>query len=189
MASEPTEVGPNSPEAIEAQIAAKREELASKIENLGGATTGTVNEALQTVASAVGTVTDTLDTVGDTVTKLKRMANPETVVKMIRDTVGSIPVKSTVEEHPWATVSAAAAAGFITGLLVFHQKSQTTSYSAAGGIGGRGVFSGLFDKLIDRVGGEVRKMAEQAIDSASVALTQSVQNLVPLFTTTPASQN
>jgi ElaB/YqjD/DUF883 family membrane-anchored ribosome-binding protein len=194
MANQPSEVMaeplPGSPEAIEKQIAEKREELATKIDTLGDVTGGSVTGTIQSVAEAVGTVTDTMDKVGETVGKLRDLADPETLVQMVRDTVGSIPLKATVRRRPWATVGGAAVAGVIVGLLTSRPRRADGAASGPSSFAApiTGPIAGLFDKLVDRFGTEVRTVAESAFDTAGAALSEKVASLLPAFGLNPDSQ-
>lgn len=182
-----------SPEVIERQIADKRQELADKVGLLSDRTAGTVRGAIRSATDVVGATTETIDTIGHAVGKIRGLATPEAVAEVVRDTVGAIPVKSAVEKSPWASVGGAAAAGFIVGLLVSRPQHHSTSAvpftsgtpaasGAAPTSGPRSMLSDLFDRLIDRVGTEVRQVAQKAMDTAGVALHERVNGLVESVT-------
>lgn len=200
MASESQEViaaatdAPDSPDAIERQIAEKREAMSSKIDAIGGIAGGGVTGAIQSVADTVGSVTSTIDTVGDTLDRIKKFADPQVLSELIRDTVGSIPLKSTVRKRPWATVGGAAVAGFITGLILTRPR-RAAGGAAAGGPTPAGPpsfltplvepIAGMVDRMVDRFGSEVRKVAETAFDSAGAAISGQVSKLLPMVGLSP----
>jgi ElaB/YqjD/DUF883 family membrane-anchored ribosome-binding protein len=180
-----------SPEVIERQIADKRQELAEKVGLLSDRTAGTVRQAVRSATDVVGITSDTIGTIGDTVGRIRGLATPQAVAEVVRDTVGAIPLTEAVEKSPWASVGGAAAAGFIVGLLVSRpSRSETPGAAAPSPLasapppasGVRSMFSDLFDRLIDRVGSEVRQVAQKAMDTAGAAVHERVNGLVESVT-------
>ena len=186
-----------SPEVIERQIADKRQELADKVGLLSDRTAGTVRGAIRSATDVVGVATSTMETVGDAVGRIRGIATPQAVAEVVRDTVGAIPITSAVEKSPWASVGGAAAAGFIVGLLVSRPPQRTTptvpftsgtpavngaTAATAAASGPRSPLADLLDRLIDRVGTEVRRVAQTAVDSTTAALSERVNGLVTSVT-------
>lgn len=177
-----------SPEVIERQIADKRQELADKVGLLSDRTAGTVRGAIRSATDVVGITTDTIGTIGDTVGRIRGIATPQAVAEVVRDTVGAIPLTAAVEKSPWASVGGAAAAGFIVGLLTFRSQQSTTpavpftsgtpAASSAAPCGPRSLLTDLVDRLVDRVGTEVRRVAQTAVDSTTAAVSERVNGLV-----------
>lgn len=185
-----------SPEVIEQRIADKRQELADKVGLLSDRTAGTVRGAIRSATDVVGVTTETIESVGSTVSRLRGIATPQAVAEVVRDTVGAIPLQSAVEKSPWASVGGAAAAGFIVGLLVSRPPQSATPTvpftsgtpsangvtAAAAPSGPRSPLADLLDRLIDRVGTEVRRVAQTAVDSTTAALSERVNGLVTSVT-------
>ncbi len=180
-----------SAEVIERQIADKRQELADKVGLLSDRTAGTVRGAIRSATDVVGVTTDTIGTIGGVVGKIRGLATPQAVAEVVRDTVGAIPLKETVEKSPWASVGGAAAAGFIVGLLTFrppHSATPSVPFTsgtpAAGPApsGPRSLLTDLVDRLVDRVGTEVRRVAQTAVDSTTAAVSERVNGMVTSVT-------
>jgi len=190
-----------SPEVIEQQIVEKRREMLTKVDDLTSRTTGTVREAVHSLTDLTGAVSSTVDTVSETVGRIGRMANPAAVSEVIRDTVGAIPLSSTVREKPWASVGGAVLAGFVTGMVASRIGRTSPSPAPATGYGPAATavgattaarpsaFSSLFDQLIDRIGLEVRNVAQAAVDTAGKAVTSHIAELGGKLAPEPAASH
>jgi len=81
-----------SPEVIERQIADKRREMLTKVDDLTSRTSGTVRGAVNSLTDLTSSVSSTVGVVGDTLGHIGKMANPAAISELIRDTVGAVPV-------------------------------------------------------------------------------------------------
>ena len=109
-----------SPELIEREMEETRESLTEKVSLLEHqvvdklqSATDAVQDTVQSVRSAVQ---DTVAAVTDTV-----KSSVESVSDGMKE---ALDVKKHVREYPWAMVGGAAAAGFVTGLLVFRSEQS-----------------------------------------------------------------
>jgi ElaB/YqjD/DUF883 family membrane-anchored ribosome-binding protein len=121
-------VADESPELIEKEMEYTRQSLTNKVSALEQQVVGTIQTAASTVQETVLSVKEamqeTASTVKETVT-----GSVETVSEGIKKT---FDISSRVRENPLAAVGAAAAAGFVTGLLVFRPKSIYAEGLASG---------------------------------------------------------
>jgi len=180
-----------SPELIEREMEETRESLTEKVSLLE--------------QKVVGKLESATDAVQDTVQNV-RSAVEETVAAVsgtVKDSVESVSegvkealdVKKHVREHPWAMVGGATAVGFVTGLLVFGRESAAASRAktpmAAGGT--QPAFTPVaavapapgpqrpawLTDLFELAGREIKKIAEQALATATTSLRQSVETGIP----------
>src|SRR5438874_2698587 len=98
-----------SPELIEREMEQTRESLTHKVSLLENKVIGQVETATDTVQGTIDTVKDSVQSLTDGMKE-------------------ALDVRKHTQEHPLAMLGGAAAAGFITGLLVFRKES-----SASGG--------------------------------------------------------
>jgi ElaB/YqjD/DUF883 family membrane-anchored ribosome-binding protein len=182
-----------TPEVIEREMEATRASLTDKVAALEQQVMGTIQNASDTVSnimdSVKNVVPETLTSVKDTLT--------ESVEEMSAKMKSAFDVEKHVRDNPWAMVGGAAAAGFVTGLLVFGSRSSP-SYSRLAAAspqphGAPGYTSpplgataasaprrpSWLDDLMDRIGRELLTVGEAAIASASASLKQSVQEGLP----------
>jgi ElaB/YqjD/DUF883 family membrane-anchored ribosome-binding protein len=170
-----------TPELIERQMEDTRESLTEKVslleqqvvEKIQSATEA-VQETVQSVRSAVE---DTVACVTDSV-----KSSVETVTE-------AVDMRKRVQETPWLMVGGAAAAGFITGLLVFRSQRASAATSMPAYTPMPSVAftppqatarrpSWLGD-LFDMAGKEFKKVAEQAVATASTSLKETVSANLP----------
>ena len=173
-----------SPELIEREMEETRESLTEKVSLLEHqvvdklqSATDAVQDTVQSVRSAVQ---DTVAAVTDTV-----KSSVESVSDGMKE---ALDVKKHVREYPWAMVGGAAAAGFVTGLLVFRSEQSRTGMPWSAG-GSRPAFTpvsaaapqrpGWLNDLFEVAGREIRKIAEQALATTTAALKQTVETGIP----------
>jgi ElaB/YqjD/DUF883 family membrane-anchored ribosome-binding protein len=177
------------PEVIERQMEQTRESLTEKVSLLEQKVVGQIQSATDAVQETVqcvkSAVQDTVQTVTGTVTHS---------VQSLTDGVKEVlDVRKHTRENPWAMVGGAAAAGFVTGLLVFRRESSGaalpayqpmpfTSEPAGGGRPAAPAAShrpAWLNDLFETAGQEIRKLAEQAMATATASLRQTVQTGIP----------
>ena len=117
----------NDPEVIEKQMQHTRASLSDKVAALESQVVGTIQSATSTVHDTVHAVQDSVASVKhaveDTMHSVKHSVDES--VHAVTDQVKSgFGIPDQVREHPWPFVGGAAAAGFITGLLVFSGSSR-----------------------------------------------------------------
>jgi len=181
-----------SPELIEREMEETRESLTEKVslleqqvvEKLQSATDA-VQDTVQTVRSAVE---DTVTAVSGTVKQ-----SVESVSEGMKE---ALDVKKHVREYPWAMVGGAAAAGFITGLLVFRgERSPALASMPMSAGGSQPAFTplmaqapaaaaapqrpGWLNDLFEIAGREIKKIAELAVATTTASLKQSVETGIP----------
>jgi ElaB/YqjD/DUF883 family membrane-anchored ribosome-binding protein len=181
-----------SPEVIEQEMEATRASLTDKVAALEQQVLGTIQNASDTVSNIVDTVKtvvpDTLHSVKDTLT--------ESVEEVSAKVKSAFDLERHTREHPWAMVGGAAAVGFVTGLMVFRDRSEPSfTRLAAASPPPHGAPASTapplgatrpaprrpswLDDLVDRIGRELLAVGEAAIASASASLKQSVQEGLP----------
>jgi ElaB/YqjD/DUF883 family membrane-anchored ribosome-binding protein len=181
-----------SPELIEREMECTRESLTEKVSLLE-------NKVLGQVQSATDTVEGTMTSVQDTVQTVK--AAVQDTVQSVTDTVKhsvqsltdgmkeTLDVRRHTQENPWAMVGGAAAAGLLTGLVVFRREPAVSAGdlpaytpmpaampTAAPAVSHR---PGWLNDILEMAGREVKQIAQQAIAQASASLRQTVQSRVP----------
>lgn len=124
------------PEVIEQEMAETRSSLVGKIAALEQQVVATVQSATtavqDTVQSVTNAVQDTTSSVRDSLLGVQDEAKQ--AVHGLADTVkGAFDVSSHVRANPWPTVGAAAAAGFVTGLMVFGRATRELPGQMAAG--------------------------------------------------------
>lgn len=201
-----------SPEVIAQEMEKTRRSLTGKVAALETHVVGTIQNATEavstTVAQVKSAVQDTLSSVKDTATDVKQSVTAS--VHTVTERVGSaFDLSGHTREHPWAMVSGAGLAGFLTGLAVFGRKSNRAvpvrylpSAYASAAAPVASVHSpepaapprkmpGWLDDLLERAGNEARKVGEEAMAVAAASLRQAVQSEVPrlINTLTAVSQD
>jgi len=168
-----------SPELIEQQMEQTRASLTDKVVALEQQVVGTLHTATTTVDSVRGLMQDTVSTV-----KTGMQESVHGLTEGLRD---ALDVRPAIQNHPWAAVGGATAAGFLVGLAVFGPSREglpppTPFYSGSGSGGGeppRSRSPGVFDALFAMLGQEVRKLGEQAIAHASQSLRTAMDQEIP----------
>ncbi|HEX3152243.1 MAG TPA: hypothetical protein VHR66_29485 [Gemmataceae bacterium] len=178
-----------SPELIERQMEQTRESLTEKVSlledkvigQLNSATDtvqGTVESVQETVQSVKGAVQDTVQSVSDTV--------KESVQSMADCMKETMDVRKHVRAQPLTMVGGAAALGFVTGLLLFRPRAAvgpSIPFTAAPVPTyvpvAQSTRPGWLNDLLDMGMREVKKLAEQALSTATTSLKQSVETGIP----------
>jgi ElaB/YqjD/DUF883 family membrane-anchored ribosome-binding protein len=177
-----------SPELIEREMEQTRESLTEKVSLLEEKVVGQIHAATDTVQDTVESVQETVHSVKSAV-----VDTVESVSHTIKDTVQSmasslregLDVTGQVERYPWGMVGGAATAGFVTGLVIFRSRrpnaSRLPTYTPVAAAAPPAVSHRpkWLDDLLAAAMGEVKKIAEQAIATASASLKQTVQSGIP----------
>lgn len=173
--------GEKTPEQIEREMLQTREALTEKVAALETQVVGTVQSAADTLTGTVEAVKELVTAAPSAVTDTVKQA-ASAVSETMKKT---LDISGHVREHPWASVGVSAGLGFLTGLLVFRERTGTAASPppsspayrpAAGSPPGE---PGVFDQLIGMIGRKVREVAENLIDSATAAVNQNVREGVP----------
>jgi ElaB/YqjD/DUF883 family membrane-anchored ribosome-binding protein len=174
-----------SPELIAQEMEQTRESLTEKVslledkfvgqlQSASDTMQGTVDSVQETVHSVKSAVQDTVQNVSETV--------KQSVQSLAEGMKETLDVRKHVEAHPVAMVGGAAAAGFITGLLFFgRRQSATSAYAPAAAPGYAPIprRPGWMDDLFAMAMSEVKKLAEQAMTTATTSLKKSVEAGIP----------
>lgn len=192
-----------SPELIEKEMQSTRQSLTEKVAALENQVMTTIQTAATTVQETVenvrSAITDTTSTVKETVA-----GSVESVSEGVKE---MFDVRSHVKEHPLAAVGVAAAAGFVTGLIVFRKPdtvtvsgtSTSTGYTSAGyshapsyaaapppppapaspGLASREGRPRWLNDLLDMAGEEAKKWGTQALAALSQSVRQNIDQGVP----------
>jgi ElaB/YqjD/DUF883 family membrane-anchored ribosome-binding protein len=189
-----------SPELIEQEMAATRASLTNKVAALESTVIGTlqqaataVQETVQTVKSAVTDTTATVKTaLSDTSSTVKDTlkGSVDTVSEGVKE---MFDVKTHVRDNPAAALGLAAAAGFVTGLLVFRKEQPavpavstahgfaSTAYTPAPPAAAPATARrpGWVDDLFEMFGEEAKKIGTQALTTLAAAIRQNIDTEVP----------
>jgi len=170
-----------SPEQIEHEMNQTRESLTEKVAALE-------NQVVGTVQTAANTLTDTVDAVKSFVnTAPEAMSDTvEQVAEAVSEQVKkTFDISGHVQANPWSAVGVSVGVGFLTGMLIFRGRGPSVSRSvlmppmAAAPSFASSRAPGMFDDLLGMVGRKVKEVAENLIDSATGAVTKSIQDGVP----------
>lgn len=199
-----------SPELIEQQMSQTRQSLTEKVAALENQVVGTIQSATaavhDTVESVKSAVHDTVSTVKETVVGVKDTVE-ESVSSASEGIMHTFDVRAQVSDRPWLMLGGAAAAGFLTGMLVFPRRGS-----------GAGLFThpvferasftptvqpaaaphrafapereeptrreeprkpGWFDELLERAGQEAKKLGEQALAAVVASVQQNINDGLP----------
>jgi len=177
---------------IEKEMQSTRESLTEKVSLLEQQVVGTLQSSTSAVQDTVDSVKtavqDTVDSVSGT---LKHSVS--SLTDGLKD---AIDVKRHVRENPWAALGGAAAAGFITGMLVFRREGSSTPGLPAGTytpvMGNPPTVAPMrpswLGELFEMAGQEVKKIAQDALAKATAQLKQSVNEGVPKLIETAVSR-
>ena len=201
-----------SPDRIERDMEQTRESITAKVSALENQVLGTIQTATNTISDTVQAVKDTVttapaamkETIQESVAAVKDSVK-ETFAS-VKDSVASFNLGECVGNHPGTALGASAAAGFVTGYLLFGGRDSqplmargfrepapggrpgTASHDqtpygyaapAAAPAAAAPAPSGMFANLWAMVGGEVEQLARQALSTALASLKQSVNEQVP----------
>src|SRR5215208_6496962 len=162
-----------------------RESLTEKVSLLEHKVVGQIQSATDavqdTVQSVKSAVQDTVQAVTGTVSNS---------VESLTDGVKEVlDIRKHTRENPWAMVGGATVAGFVTGLLVFRRESSGASlpaYTAAPFTSQPATAPAAashrpawLNDLFDMAGREIKRLAEQALATATTSLKQSVETGIP----------
>jgi len=178
------------PELIEREMEQTRESLTEKVSLLEQKVVGNIQSATDAVQDTVqcvkSAVQDTVQAVTGTVSHS---------VESLTDGVKEVlDIRKHTRENPWAMVGGATVAGFVTGLLVFRRASSGASLGAytpmpftsqPGGAAAPAAAPAASQRpawlndLFDMAGQEIKKLAEQALATATASLKQTVETGIP----------
>jgi ElaB/YqjD/DUF883 family membrane-anchored ribosome-binding protein len=171
------------PELIEREMEQTRESLTEKVSLLEQKVVGQIQSATDAVQDTVhcvkSAVQDTVQAVTGTMS--------HTVESLTDGAREMLDLRKHTRENPWAMVCGATAAGFVTGLLVFRRQSSRASLSVAApapftsqpatpAVSHRPAW---LNDLFETAGQEIKKLAEQALATATAALRQTVETGIP----------
>jgi ElaB/YqjD/DUF883 family membrane-anchored ribosome-binding protein len=172
-----------TPEEIEREMAQTRDSITAKVAALE-------NQVMGTVQSAADTVTNTVAAVKELVT-----TGPVALSDTVKDSLTSVGdvVKEQLDfgkkirENPWESVAAAAAGGFVVGLLAFARPrtAETAQQTPAARefVAPPPSEAPREPSLLDGVWNHIRKelstLAEEAWKTASESLRNTLQTEVP----------
>ena len=174
-----------SAEVIEQQMQETRDSLTLKVSALENQVVDTLQNASETVSNIVDSVKSV---VPDTLAGMK-----ETVTESMKET---FDVSEHTRVRPWAMVGGAAALGFIAGMVLFRRR-DAAAVAVASGASIRpmaaapapvaapqaprlpGWLDQIVDRLVDKVGSEVRKLGDVALATASESLQKKVEETLP----------
>lgn len=181
-----------SPELIEREMEQTRESLTQKVSLLEDKVIGQVEDATDTVHGTIESVQETVQCMKAAVQDTVRSVT-DTVTHSVRSLTDgmkeALDVRKHTIENPLAMVGGAAAAGFVTGLIVFRRPASVSgdelpaytplpAAAPAAAPAARQRPQWLND-ILDMAGREVKQIAQQALAQASASLRQTVQARVP----------
>jgi ElaB/YqjD/DUF883 family membrane-anchored ribosome-binding protein len=181
-----------SPELIEREMEQTRESLTQKVSLLENKVIGQVEDATDTVHGTIESVQDTVQCVKTAVQDTVQSVT-DTVKHSVRSLADgmkeALDVRRHTRDYPVAMVGGAAAAGFLTGLVVFRRPSSASggklpaytpmpsaAMAAAPAASSRPQW---LNDILEMAGREVKQIAQQVIAQASTSLRQTVQSRVP----------
>jgi len=166
-------------------VAAARTALAERLAALEDRVTGTIDTARCALEETTQTVRDT---VGDVTEKARGLVDSST-----HSLKEAFDFRKQIRAHPWEGAGFAVAAGLIAGLLsrrgAERRAGITGTYSAAAPAAmPRPQPSGFFGQILERARQELMNLGETAIASASQALQENVEQILPVSVAVPRSQ-
>jgi ElaB/YqjD/DUF883 family membrane-anchored ribosome-binding protein len=180
-----------SPELIEREMEQTRESLTHKASLLEDKVIGQVEEATDTVQGTMESVQETVEcvksAVQDTVQSVSDTVK-HSVQSMTDGMKEALDVRRHTIEHPWPMVGGAAAAGFVTGLLVFRRAESSASGGELPACTPRATAMAApaatqrpawLNDILDMAGREVKQIAQQVIAQAAASFTETVRARVP----------
>ncbi len=180
----PTQVPPvvlesESPDEIERKLHETQAIMASKIGLVEDRTFGSVRETLGSVNDTANTVQGFLNdpmaavqsVIGEPLEQIQHDLK-DSLMKF-KDDLDPGPV---VRKHPLASVGVAALSGFITGWVFLRSPGRAaTQVQGIAGTPSVNPEPGLFDELIQQLGGEVKKVSKEIIQSTSQTVIEQVR--------------
>jgi len=167
-----------TPEQIEQEMQQTRESMTAKVSALENQVVGTVQTAADTLTGTVDAVHSLMSAAPSAVSDTVQQAASVVGDKMKE----MFDVSGHVQKNPWTSVGVSAGVGFIAGLLLF--RSQPTALPPASASyavppTAAPAAPGIFDDLLAMLSQKVKKLAETAIESATAAANQKVEETIP----------
>jgi len=192
-----------SPDQIEQEMFQTRDSIAEKVGLLENQVLGTIHTATSTVSDTVQAVREAVTSAPNAVRESVKQA-----VGAVKEAVGSFSVSGCIRDNPSAALGTSALGGFLIGYLLpgdernlfrrpimarghdapaprgragtADDERETTPYRAVAPTPSREPQQpGFFGQLWDKLGGEIRGLAEQALSTAVASLKQSISTRVP----------
>jgi len=177
-----------SPDVIEAELAATRMSLVAKLDAAETKTVGAVKEVISTLEGDAKSVQAAVtDTVG---------AVREEAVAGLRDMLRQIDPTPYVRRNPWAAVGGSVVGGIVVGLFAFRDYRPRHVTAAAKGtdtrdtldVGTRpasaGMFGGFFDQIAETLQAELTRAGKDIADT----LTSTLKDQITTLKTTVSQQ-
>jgi len=177
-----------SPDVIEAELAATRMSLVAKLDAAESKTVGAVKEVISTLEGDAKSVQAAVtDTVG---------AVREEAVAGLHEMIGQLDPTPYIRRNPWAAVGGSVLGGIVVGLFAFGDRRPRHVTAAAKGTDTRdtlevgqvpvqsGAFGGFFERIADTLQAELRRAGEEVADT----LTSTLKNQISTLKTTVSQQ-
>jgi ElaB/YqjD/DUF883 family membrane-anchored ribosome-binding protein len=165
------ELSNKTPEEIEREMLQTRESITQKV------------AALET--QVIGTAQSVTTAVSDTVESVKSLISsaPEKAKEAVAAVREQFDVTGCIRRNPAASLGTSAAVGFLVGYLLGGRSAATVPAAAAY----QPAYTppeprrepGVFDELINMVGREAKRLAQDAIAATSAALKDNIHSGVP----------
>lgn len=189
-----------TPEQIQAEMAQTREALTEKVAALENEVVGTAKTAADTISETVSAVKSLVETAPTAVTDTVKQATSAVAdgvkhaTRSVAETVKDVfDISGHVRSNPWASVGVSAGLGFLTGYLIpsggrtaavapvpmSRATAATMAMPGTTPVPPPPSPPGIFDELLSMVGRKLRQVAENAIETASASLNQTVREGVP----------
>lgn len=170
-----------SPDVIEAELAATRMSLVAKLDAAESKTVGAVKEVISTLEGDAKSVQAAVtDTVG---------AVREEAVAGLREMLGQLDPTPCIRRNPWAAVGGSVMGGIVVGLFAFRDYRPRHVTAAAKGTdtrdtldvgtrpAGAGMFGGFFDRIAETFQAELTRAGRDVADTLSSALKDQIATL------------
>lgn len=192
-----------SPDEIEREMFQTRDSITEKVAALENQVLGTIHTATSTVSDTVEAVKQAVTTAPSAVRESVKQA-----IGAVKETVGSFSVSGCIRDNPTAALGTSTLGGFLLGYLLpgdernlFRRPIMAQGHDAPAPYGHAGTAHdeqertahravtptpsrepeqpGFFGQLWEKLGGEFRGLAEQALSTAVASLKQSISTRVP----------
>lgn len=173
---------PESPELIEAELAATRESLAAKLDAAEHTTVGAIREVITTLEGDVKSV-------GDVVTDTVGVVRQEAVAGL-RDALGELDPRPSIRRNPYAAVGGAVLGGLVVGLFALRDRVPRHVTAAAKGTDTRespdvghtptramGPLGGFVHRLADKLMAQLERAGEEVADTLTTAVSEQIETL------------
>jgi len=170
-----------SPDVIEAELAATRMSLVAKLDAAETKTVGAVKEVISTLE---GDAKSVQAAVTDTVGAVRQEA-----VAGLHEMLGQLDPTPYVRRNPWAAVGGSVLGGIVVGLFAFSDRRPRHVTAAAKGTDTRdtlnvgqipvqsGAFGGFFERIADTLQAELRRAGEEIADTLTSTLKNQISTL------------